>query len=235
MNKQQKIEETANQDSTTMPSQKSPHALFIVFAAVACLSVWYMIVAVRYVFVPLSEKTDQTIAIQETIQQSSSWDTIQQPITTDTDVLLDNTQDSISISGLANQETWQTQWQIQYPQKICIKNTCFSIEIASTQEQRAIWLMNRTFLEQDAWMLFVFEQPGTYNFWMKNTLIPLDIIRLDEDLYVQHIKHEAMPCTRDICPSYWWEWIVSLYVLEVAWWVANTLWLEIWDKLSFIW
>jgi uncharacterized membrane protein (UPF0127 family) len=61
--------------------------------------------------------------------------------------------------------------------------------------------MNRSSLAQDAGMLFVFDTQGSYSFRMKNTLIPLDIIRLDDDFIV--IDTATMqPCTQDPCPSY---------------------------------
>jgi uncharacterized membrane protein (UPF0127 family) len=53
-------------------------------------------------------------------------------------------------------------------------------EVASTQQARELGLMNRTSLPQHAGMLFVFEQPQPYCFWMKNTLLPLSIAFIDE-------------------------------------------------------
>ena len=50
-------------------------------------------------------------------------------------------------------------------------------------------------------MLFIFEKSGIYPFWMKNTLIPLDIIWLDENQNIVFIKKNALPCKEDPCPS----------------------------------
>lgn len=61
--------------------------------------------------------------------------------------------------------------------------------------------MYRTSLPETEGMLFVFDQPGQYAFWMKNTLIPLDIIRFDQDWSVLDIV-TAQPCTQDPCPTY---------------------------------
>jgi len=61
--------------------------------------------------------------------------------------------------------------------------------------------MNREYLAQNAGMLFVFDTPGSYGFWMKNTLIPLDIVRLDENLLVVDTA-TMTPCLSDPCPTY---------------------------------
>ena len=60
-------------------------------------------------------------------------------------------------------------------------------EVASTQEQRAIGLMNRPTMPANDGMLFVFEQPGEQCFWMKNTLLPLSIAFLADDGTVVNI------------------------------------------------
>jgi uncharacterized protein len=54
-------------------------------------------------------------------------------------------------------------------------------EVARTPAQRQIGLMNRKEMPVNAGMLFVFEQPGTQCFWMRNTLIPLTIAFLADD------------------------------------------------------
>ncbi|AKJ28646.1 DUF192 domain-containing protein [Caldimonas brevitalea] len=53
-------------------------------------------------------------------------------------------------------------------------------QVARTPEQRATGLMHRKSLAPNEGMLFVFEQPATQCFWMKNTLIPLSIAFLDD-------------------------------------------------------
>lgn len=55
------------------------------------------------------------------------------------------------------------------------------IEIADTNNKRAIGLMNRSSMEENQGMLFVFESDNTSGFYMKDTRIPLDIIFIDKD------------------------------------------------------
>ncbi len=56
----------------------------------------------------------------------------------------------------------------------------FTLEVAETPESRARGLSERPDLDQDRGMLFLFDRAGVYPFWMKDTLIPLDIIWLQD-------------------------------------------------------
>ena len=67
-------------------------------------------------------------------------------------------------------------------------------EIVDTPETIERGLMFRKSLGPNEGMLFVFEQAGFYPFWMKNTLIPLDIIWLDADWRIVSIAASVPPC-----------------------------------------
>ena len=69
----------------------------------------------------------------------------------------------------------------------------FNVELAITPEQQAKGLMYRTVMGDYEGMLFLFEDIEMRSFWMKNTLIPLDIIFLDHDGTILHIHHNAKP------------------------------------------
>ena len=75
------------------------------------------------------------------------------------------------------------------------------VEIAQTPEQRAEGLMNRDSLPDDAGMMFMFFEPTTSGFWMKNTRIPLSIAFVDEEQTIVKIINME-PCTQDPCPTY---------------------------------
>ena len=72
------------------------------------------------------------------------------------------------------------------------------IEIADDQAERAQGLMNRTELAADSGMLFIFDEPREAAFWMKNTLIPLDIIFADMTGKVTRVHANAIP--QDLTP-----------------------------------
>lgn len=69
----------------------------------------------------------------------------------------------------------------------------FSVEVADDPQERSQGLMNRETMPRSAGMLFVYEQPQRAVFWMKNTLIPLDMIFMDETGTVTRIHENAVP------------------------------------------
>lgn len=71
--------------------------------------------------------------------------------------------------------------------------TGFSIEIADDGMERSRGLMFRKYLAPDAGMLFVYDRPQPVAFWMKNTLIPLDMIFIGADGRVKHVHPNAVP------------------------------------------
>ena len=76
----------------------------------------------------------------------------------------------------------------------------FSVEIARTPEEQARGLMDRPAMATGAGMLFVYDTPRTTAFWMRNTLIPLDMIFVAEDGTVTKI-HTAEPLDETPVPS----------------------------------
>ena len=98
--------------------------------------------------------------------------------------------------------------------RICFKNACVEAEVADTEQSRQTGLMFRSSLAENSGMLFVFERKGIYSFWMKNTLIALDMLWLDQDLRVVAVKTHVPACTSADCPSITPQQ-EALFVLEV--------------------
>ena len=74
--------------------------------------------------------------------------------------------------------------------------------------------MFRKSLPQNQGMLFIFEDEQPRAFWMKNTLIPLDMIFIDANWRIVKLIKNAEPCKEDPCPTYDSE-RPAKYVLEV--------------------
>jgi|WetSurMetagenome_2_1015567.scaffolds.fasta_scaffold08716_8 uncharacterized protein len=102
---------------------------------------------------------------------------------------------TLLVSGCASM---QEQKKIQ---KVCFEENCYAVELAQTDEQRQTGLMGRESLDKDQGMLFVYGEEGIYTFWMKNTLIPLDMIWIDGNGTVVRIVKNAEPCGKEYCPS----------------------------------
>lgn len=98
--------------------------------------------------------------------------------------------------------------------KVCFDSTCVVVEVAQTPEQLSQGLQYREHLDKDKGMIFIFPEPSKANFWMKNTLIPLDMIWFNSAGEVVYIKKNAPPCLSGLCPTYGSDELTK-YVLEV--------------------
>ena len=76
-----------------------------------------------------------------------------------------------------------------------------TIETAATPEQQQHGLMFRRALESDAGMLFLYETDRLRSFWMRNTLIPLDILFVKRDGVIARIAANTTPLSEERLPS----------------------------------
>lgn len=90
----------------------------------------------------------------------------------------------------------------------------FTVELATDDASRQRGLMMRSALAADHGMLFVFPQMRPQGFWMKNTLIPLDILYFDAARQLVSMQQDVPPCEADPCPVYPSEG-PAIYVLEL--------------------
>ncbi|MGH8232981.1 MAG: DUF192 domain-containing protein [Rhodanobacteraceae bacterium] len=78
----------------------------------------------------------------------------------------------------------------------------FTVELANTPAEQAHGLMGRTEMPVDHGMLFVFQDSEPRTFWMKDTLIPLDMLFFDDTHRLVTILKDVPPCKADPCPIY---------------------------------
>jgi YVTN family beta-propeller protein len=88
------------------------------------------------------------------------------------------------------------------------------VEVPDDVEEHMRGLMFRQHLQWDAGMLFAYDSEEPKSFWMKNTLIPLDMIFVGDNSEIVDIIENVPPCEQDPCPSYPSE-EPAQYVLEV--------------------
>ncbi len=117
--------------------------------------------------------------------------------------------------------------------RVCLKDGfCFQVEVVQTPTDRARGLMFRESLGREQGMLFIFSEEREHSFWMKNTLIPLDIIWINSAKEVVFIAEGAQPCLDENC-----ETIVpnakARYVLEVNAGAAAERGIRIGDRVDF--
>lgn len=116
----------------------------------------------------------------------------------------------------------------QQQDQVCFQDQCVNVEVVQKEEELHRGLQFRASLAPDGGMLFVFKKSGPYAFWMKDTLIPLDMIWMGPARRIVHIEHNVPPCAADPCPRYT-PAAEALYVLEVNAGYAVELGLQLGD------
>jgi hypothetical protein len=104
----------------------------------------------------------------------------------------------------------------------------FTVELADTDATRERGLMFRSSLAPDAGMLFDFQHEELAQFWMQNTLIPLDMVFIGEDGTVKSIHVNARPMDTTTIPS----GVPVRFVLEIAGGRSEEIGLKVGDKFQ---
>jgi uncharacterized membrane protein (UPF0127 family) len=118
------------------------------------------------------------------------------------------------------------------PTVVLPDSAAVEVELALDDETRAMGLMFRESIAPGKGMLFIHPTTGVYPFWMKNTLIPLDMIWIDQSRRIVHIKQSVPPCRADPCPSY--DPVVpARFILELGAGQAAAHRLRVGDHLEF--
>ena len=86
--------------------------------------------------------------------------------------------------------------QMQTDNEITINDHAFFVETVSDPQAQQIGLTKYNSIKEDQGMLFIFEQPGDYGFWMKNMQFPIDILFINNDTIVTIVSN-AEPAAAD--------------------------------------
>lgn len=105
----------------------------------------------------------------------------------------------------------------------------FVVEVAGTPQEQAMGLMNRQSLAPDRGMIFPYDPPQDASFWMKNTLIPLDMIFIRSDGSITNIEANTVPMSEE--PVYSYEPVTA--VLEIPGGRSAELGIEPGDKVQW--
>ncbi len=103
------------------------------------------------------------------------------------------------------------------------------IEIADNNYERQTGLMYRKSMQDLQAMLFVFQKAGEKSFYMKNTLIPLDIIYIDADYKIVSVQKNAKPLDQTSLPSK----TNAQYVLEINGGLFDQWQLRVRDSIAY--
>jgi len=116
--------------------------------------------------------------------------------------------------------------------KICIKERCFYVKLAVTQAEQDRGLMFRRYLSRDEGMLFIFNEESVHPFWMKNVILPLDIIWLNREHEVVFVSKNAQPCINDFCENISPD-KNSSYALEFNAGISDEIGIELGNRIMF--
>ncbi len=112
--------------------------------------------------------------------------------------------------------------------KISVNNNKFIVKTMVTSKDKSNGMMKKRFTSDNQGMLFIMDKHEHY-FWMKDCIIPLDIIFIDGDT-ITKIHHNCEPCKSEDCPNY--KGFGDL-ILEINGGLCNKLKIKEGDKIKF--
>lgn len=115
--------------------------------------------------------------------------------------------------------------------EIIIKNNSWKVKIVKDDQSREAGLSGWKSLPTNQGMLFVFDTADNHYFWMKDMLIPLDMVFFDSNWQIVEINSNLQP---NSFPQTFGGGVKSLYVLEINAKEANSLGLKVGDKAIFL-
>jgi len=121
--------------------------------------------------------------------------------------------------------------QVSEIKSLLIGNREINVILVQTSEKRQMGLSGRTNLPANTGMLFVFETPGTYGFWMKDMLFSIDMIWVSADKRIIYIEKSVSP---DTFPKAFSPKDPALYVLEVKAGFSDKNNIKVGDTIKFL-
>jgi uncharacterized protein len=117
-----------------------------------------------------------------------------------------------------------------YPSTVELNGKIFHVDVADTKALLEKGLSGRKFIATNQGMLFVFQAPGTYGFWMKDMNFPIDILWLDGDYKIVHMEKYVHQGTY---PKVFSPPVPARYVLELFEGQADVVKAKIGDVVKF--
>ena len=111
-----------------------------------------------------------------------------------------------------------------------MRDQTFGVEVMKSSVDQARGLMSRLYLAPDRGMIFAYDRERPLTFWMKNTMLPLDIIFFDARKKVVDMKKNAVPCKVDSCLLYPSQ-VPAQFVLELNAGTADRIHLSVGDQM----
>ncbi|MEM1309740.1 MAG: DUF192 domain-containing protein [Cyanobacteria bacterium P01_D01_bin.71] len=143
-------------------------------------------------------------------------------------MLPDGSQDSVNPQLVAQGQILPVTAEVELNDQI------IGLEVAKTPQQQATGLMARESLPDDRGMLFPFEPARPVSFWMKNVLIPLDMVFIQNGEIIA-ISRDVPPCEATPCPTYGPGSQTVDYVLELRGGRAAELGLQTGSPVEITW
>lgn len=114
--------------------------------------------------------------------------------------------------------------------ELTINDTTVAVEFAKTSQEQSRGLCCRDSLPENQGMLFVYDSPGNYGFWMKDTRIPLDMYWISSEKRIVHIEHSVQP---DSYPKSYRSPEPAQYILETNAGFAKQYNIQVGDIVQF--
>ncbi len=120
---------------------------------------------------------------------------------------------------------------MSYENRVTVRGKTYTVEVSDTYFTQSKGLSGKKSLSNDEGMIFVFENPYKYGFWMKEMNFPIDIIWIDENKTVNHIEKDVKPETY---PKIFYPETPSKYVLEIASGQSDLHGIKVGDTVDFL-